>query len=624
MNVTRRRSAGAGLIVAIVLVVVVAVGLGLWWVFGGSVGSSDSELTVAVKRGPLTISVTEPGVIKSRDRVVLRCEVEGWGLKIMWIVEEGKQVEKGELLVELDASKLLESKEQQESNVLSAKAGHVQADENLKITTSQGESDVSKAELAYEFAKQDLEKYTAGEYPKELKAAENKIILAKEDLRRAQEKAGLSKELYDLKFITKTDLETDELAVKRQTLNLELAKLEQDLLTTYSHQRKLKQLESDVTQNKMALERATRKAKANLNQAGATLASRKQSLKQQEKALVRVTENIKKCKMYAPVSGMVIYATTSRRRYGRQPLEKGQEVHRRQELIHLPTSTSMMAEVKIHESSLRKVKEGMPAYITVDSLPGKIFPGKVTKIALMADQQRAWLNPDLKVYPTEVYMEGTAGHEIRPGLGCKAEIIVEQHKDVLYVPVQTVVRVSGQPTVYLPSSDRDKPIPRKVEIGLDNNKMVHIISGLKKGEMILMAPPLAESKVPEKPEIEEELEIPEPEPRQPDAGREGGRNGEGGRGRTGGRMRGQGASGRQRPESGGTGGGRRPRRGNRGRRPSTSQGDDSSKTGETPEVKKPATESKTGETPEVKKPAAESKTGETPGVKKPATESKTP
>ena len=42
---------------------------------------------------------------------------------------------------------------------------------------------------------------------------------------------------------------------------------------------------------------------------------------------------------------------------------------------------------------------------------------------------------------------------LRSGMNCRAEIIVEQHADAVYVPVQAVVRVGGQPTVSVLKAD---------------------------------------------------------------------------------------------------------------------------------------------------------------------------
>jgi hypothetical protein len=37
---------------------------------------------------------------------------------------------------------------------------------------------------------------------------------------------------------------------------------------------------------------------------------------------------------------------------------------------------------------------------------------------------------------------------------------------------------------------------RKVEVGMDNNRMIRIVGGLSEGEKVLLAPPLAPSEAP--------------------------------------------------------------------------------------------------------------------------------
>jgi HlyD family secretion protein len=126
--------------------------------------------------------------------------------------------------------------------------------------------------------------------------------------------------------------------------------------------------------------------------------------------------------------------------------------------------------------------------VTVDALAERAFTGKVVKIAMLPDAQMVWLNPDLKIYTTEVHIDGD-NSDLRTGMSCRASIVIDQYDDVVYVPVQAVVRIGEQPTVYVVKDGKDEP--RDVEIGLDNNRMVHIISGLEPGERVQLAPPLA-------------------------------------------------------------------------------------------------------------------------------------
>jgi hypothetical protein len=99
-----------------------------------------------------------------------------------------------------------------------------------------------------------------------------------------------------------------------------------------------------------------------------------------------------------------------------------------------------------------------------------------------------WANPDLKIYPTDIYLEDS-DRSLRTGMSCKAEIIIAQYEDAVYIPVWAVLRVAGQPTVYVVNKDGSYT-ERKVEIGLDDNNMIRIISGLEEGEVVLMTPPL--------------------------------------------------------------------------------------------------------------------------------------
>jgi HlyD family secretion protein len=143
--------------------------------------------------------------------------------------------------------------------------------------------------------------------------------------------------------------------------------------------------------------------------------------------------------------------------------------------------------VGLHEVSLQKVRVGMPAIVTVDALPGKRLMGAITRIAPLADSQSMWMNPDLKIYKTEITLDAN-DPELRSGMNCKAEIVVEQHADAVYVPVQSVRRVAGQPTVYVLHDDGQVE-ERKVETGWDDNRMVRIISGLTEHEPVLLMAP---------------------------------------------------------------------------------------------------------------------------------------
>ncbi|TVR46578.1 MAG: efflux RND transporter periplasmic adaptor subunit [Puniceicoccaceae bacterium] len=462
--------------------------IGSWLLSGGD--SAQTGPTGEVRRGDLTISVTESGSLRNRDQVIVTNRVEG-RTTILWIIEEGRYVERGDLLVELDSSDLEDRLIEREISVQNAEAVYIRAQQELKVTESRTQSEIAQAELTLRFAILDRDKYLGddGEYAQELDRLQSNIGLAEEQMFRARQEFEDSKSLADRGFITPLELERDRLAYQRATVDLRIARGNLRLLEEYAHERRRQQLESDVVQARESLARTEMRAEADVVQARANYNARRQELDRQRQQLERLKTQIQMCRIVAPAAGMVVYETSvnTGRRGNREPLEAGQEVRERQELIYLPASEGMVAEVSVHESALDRIEIGMPARITVDARPGRVFNGVVRRIAPMPDAQSIWLNPDLTVYNTQIEVDA---RDLRTGMSCRAEIIVDELTDVLYVPVQSVIRYGGNHYAYVVTARGARP--RRVEIGMDNNRVVHIRSGLQEGDRVLLAPPLHE------------------------------------------------------------------------------------------------------------------------------------
>lgn len=478
-------------IVAVVAVVGIAVAATAFKIASAREAGVGSTPTFTVEKKALTISITESGTIKARDLEIIKSQLEG-NSTILWVIPEATHVEKGDVLVELDASELQDALIDQETMVQNSETAAITAREALAVGENQAEADIDLAQLALDFAKLDLDKYMAqkGEYENLKTEAEASVKLAEEELTRAEDKLKWSKKLAAEKYISSTELKTDELAYNRADLNVTLAKNSLQLLSDFTHKRQVIQLNSDVKQAEMALARTQRSSAASVIKLEAEDLAAESKLEREKIKLAKFEDQIAKATIIAPADGMVVYASSAKGswRGNQEPLEEGQSVHEREELIYLPTSDAVKAEIKVHESSMEKVREGLPVIVTVDALQGRTFRGKVEKIALMPDAQSMWMNPDLKIYATEIFLDGDS-EGLRTGMSCKAEIIVDHYEDALQIPVQCVVRIGKQQTVYVRNGKGF--VKREVEIGLDNNSRVHVKSGLEAGEVVSMAPPLA-------------------------------------------------------------------------------------------------------------------------------------
>lgn len=465
---------------------VVAAG-GMWMLSrGGSSAAVGTALYATVQEGPLVINIEEYGEIAPSQQLTIKSEVQG-RCSIISLVPEGKIVKAGDLLVQLDASAKIDEKDSQEITLQNAKSSLEVAKEELDIQKNQSASDVELAEQDYTFAKEDLDKYENGEYPTKLIAQKGQLAISEQQVKQAKDKYEWSKKLFAEDFISETELEGDELSWKSSQLTLESAQRDLEVLETYTHRRDLAKFRSDVKQKEMALLRTRKRAASSIAKAESDLRAKESEFRKQMQKLDKLTNQIDKATIRAPRDGQVVYAQGGR---NREPLQEGQEVWERQELIRLPTADTFAAKINLHEGNLKSIATGMPVRVRCDALPDKVFTGTVAKIAPMPDNERRWMNEDLKEYPTDVLIDGGAG-ELKNGMGCKVEIVVEQYEKAVYVPVQCVVRVAGESCVWVRGRNGDER--RAVKTGLSNNRFVRILEGLAAGEEVSLAPPLKES-----------------------------------------------------------------------------------------------------------------------------------
>lgn len=488
------------------------------WLLTRKGGTSGEQVPVfAVQRGPLTIAVTSGGSIQSRDKVVISSELEG-NNTVIWVINEGVTVQPGDLLLEFDASDLVEKRNEQEIAVANAEANLIIAEEKLGITEGDCEAALLDREVDQMLANMALEKYQKGDYPQQVRQYEADIALADEELKRADEKLEWSERLAKEGFLTRTELQADDLALQRKKLDLEMSMTKMNVLTNYTVLQQRSTLESSRRKAERALARVKWQNKASLRQVETEVNARTRERDRATNRLEELNFQISKSKIYAPTNGMILYASTvqiASRKWWIKPLEVGSMAVERQELIYIPLESGMVVEVMIPEVSLNKIDTGMPARVKIDAFPGRVFDGRLVKIGILPDGQSAQLNPDLKLYKCEIECD-FKDVTIRPGMSCDVELIKEAYEDALYVPVQCVVRVEGVPRVYV--NDDGEWVPRIVRVGLDNNRMIHVLEGVRAGEEVMLAPPVKEQKQEETKEIERPKEPARDNGARPDGG----------------------------------------------------------------------------------------------------------
>ena len=456
-------------------------------------GEDLTTPTFTVAEGPLTIGITSSGSIQSRDKITLRSELEG-NNTIIWVVDEGVNVKAGDLLLEFDSAALVTKRNDQEITAATAEGNLIISEEKLEVTKGDCDANLLEREVDVTLAKMKLEKYEKGDYPQQKREYEADIALADEEVKRAAEKLEWSQRLAKEGFLTRTELQADELALRRKEIALEMAETKMNVLTNYTVIQTRATNESSLRKATRALARTKWQNKSIMRQVETEIVQRTRERDRATNRLAELEFQISKSKIFAPTNGVVLYASTvqiARRRWWTRPLAVGEMAVQRQELIYIPLDTGMIVELMVPEASLNKLELGMAANVKVDAFPDRVFHGKLAKIGILPDGQSAQLNPDLKMYKCELECD-FSDVVIRPGMSCDVELVKHSYEKVLYCPMQCVTRIDGVPHVYV--QENGQWTPRKVEVGLDNNRMIHIVSGVSLGDVVMLAPPVKEEK----------------------------------------------------------------------------------------------------------------------------------
>lgn len=324
--------------------------------------------------------------------------------------------------------------------------------------------------------------------------AKQKLRKFDDDLQVSQKELGQSKvtlegtqRLFEKGFVTKNDLQRDEIAHDNSRLKVQTAGTARDLFLKYDFPKSAEESLSKYLDTVRELDKTRRLAISKLAQAEARLKSGQGQYEVQVRQRKDLQEQRDKCIILAKKSGLVVYGSGRDEYYGNQePMREGATVRERQAIITIPDLTRMSVNVKIHETYIKKIQKGQKARITVDAFADKVLTGEVTKVGVLPDSQNRWMNPDLKVYAVTIAIEGT--HDwIKPGMSTKVEVMVNRLADVVQIPVQAVSLNEGKQVCYVVGGM--KPERREVEIGDFTDEFIVVKSGIKEGERVLLRTP---------------------------------------------------------------------------------------------------------------------------------------
>jgi multidrug resistance efflux pump len=381
-----------------------------------------------------------------------------------------------------------------------------------------------------------------GVFHKSLNDLAGQIELARADVEMWNDRLAYSRRMELKGYLSPAQVQADEsrLVGSKETLK----KLETDklLLRNFDSSVQVRTASANVQEAWRAYDRAVSEAEANEVNKESTRRTTRSVFLQEEEKLREIEEQIRECKIHAPQDGMVNYYIPESSRFSQSErglIQQGASVQEGQKLMRIPDLTKMQVTTRVHEAMVSRIKgdirrttgihesviatlslnprpylavlslhedslekqrdeyraseyteaaRGQPAILRIDAFPERPVKGHVKTVANAASASD-WMASDVKVYSTIVSID-----EQLPGLkpGMSAEVTIHVNttlENVLAIPVQAVIggAESGRTRkvfVMTPNGHEE----REIQIGLSNEKMAEVKSGLQAGDQVVVNP----------------------------------------------------------------------------------------------------------------------------------------
>jgi HlyD family secretion protein len=414
------------------------------------------------------------------------------------LVERGQQVTAGTILARLEASQQELAAKQAglyqpalAEEVASAQAAVVSAQANLdQVLAGPRQDEIESAQAAVASAQANLQKVLEG-------PSEDDITVAAANLRRAEITLQDAQWAYD-QVAYRGDIGSLPQAsqLEQATIDYETALANYNLAVRGPTEADVAAARSQVAQAQSNLARLLESptetdveaARSQLAQAEANLA---RLIKEPDKTEVTAAQaavdvaqigleqaelNLAKASLVAPIDGVVNEVN----------IKRGERVPVEQAAMIITDLSAFHIDVEVDEIDIGRVATGQSVIVAVDAVPDEDFTGRVAEIS-PGPMQGA--SSGIVAYEVTINLDNN-DPRLKSGMTADATIETDRLEEVLVVPNRAVSvdRSSGEPIAYVEKIDETgNPVRTEVELGLRNETVSQVLSGLEDGDQITIS-----------------------------------------------------------------------------------------------------------------------------------------
>ncbi|HZY04840.1 MAG TPA: efflux RND transporter periplasmic adaptor subunit [Anaeromyxobacteraceae bacterium] len=289
----------------------------------------------------------------------------------------------------------------------------------------------------------------------------------------------------------------------RATATAEVSLAEVQAARSKAELERVKRLVKSQSASEAELEKARSDADADV----ARLAAARDRVAQATAALADARHLLSYTTLVSPIDGVI---TSRQKQVGERV--RGSDFNE-DVIVIVATLSSMEMKAEVGEHEVVHLREGQAAEVEVDAFPDKKWPAQVVEIAKNATIKNPGTEAEVTTFPVRLALTAQLPGGL-PGMSGQATVSTETHDDAVVVPLQAVTARTerdlkgdggprGEPD---PPPDRtgqrrrepmqklvfvvDKGVARvrSIETGLASETEIEILSGVKKGELVVEGP----------------------------------------------------------------------------------------------------------------------------------------
>lgn len=265
------------------------------------------------------------------------------------------------------------------------------------------------------------------------------------------------KDLYKKGYVSQEELNNSTLENETFKTNLKKAKIVKTQLSPNYNNYDLKK--AQLSKDQSSIDFKINKIEKNANASSLIVKSRNSSFKAKhyKRRYDEFKRKVEMATLTAPIDGVVIYPKI----WGNRKPTIGMEVWSGFSFLNVSQINKLKIEAQVNEIEVTDIKNGSTVEISIDSLPNKVFLGKVSNISKLSKYKDERKQQGLKYFDIDVLVDNKLDL-LHTNMNVNLKILASSLTKSIQIPSDALIEENKKYFVYF--DENNKPTKKEVKI----------------------------------------------------------------------------------------------------------------------------------------------------------------